>query len=315
MINDRRKPEASSLRLLFHEQWSYFLHLVDEWKQHRHLKHDKSDEVGAAVEQVVSGTDARLRSVGSYKKQLRESVHAVLEYVDRLVDALPSSVTVSQASFFSNPLVNSLFVNTKDLKQIFCNTRELQAFFADDANRDLSEAYALLFVRKAEKTVLGKDLRGDLVLGDVMQTTVSFFDHQVLSPSANESLARQSLKEMLFRSLVQYVRIHLIRASFQQMQDNQHHEPLDPIHNLRNPVIYLQELQRLLCSPMELLKQQESMLRVNRMGICLPDQEDCAANELHLNEISIGNQQPRILLMIKYPRDEFMSWDDTLSSP
>ena len=310
MIDDRRKPEASGLRLLFHEQWSQLLQLVDEWNRHRHIKHDESGELAAAVEEVVSGTDARIRSVGSYKTQLRESVHAVLEYVDTLVDGLPAAVAVNQETFFNDPLVNAFFVNPEDLKQIFCNARELQAFFARDANQELAEAYALLFVRKSEKTVLGNALCGDLMLGDVKQTTVSFSDHQILSPCASELMARNSLKAILFRSIVKYVRVYMIRACYQQLQENQLHKHLDPVHSLKNPAIYLQELSRLLSTPMELLKQQASMLRINRMGICLSEQASSAANELQLNEITIGDQQTCIVSMVKYPRNEFLPLDE-----
>jgi hypothetical protein len=311
MINDRRKAEAASLRQLFHEQWSHLLHLLDTWHRRRDSKRSESDELVTAVEQVVSGTNARIRSIGSYKKQLRESVHAVLDYVDTLVDELPEAITVSQETFFSNPLVNAFFVNTEDIRQIFCNARELQDFFANHSNRTLADAYALLFVRKTEKTVLGKDLCGDLLLGDVIQTTVSFWDHQILYPCASELLARKSLKVMLFRSVVKYIRIHMIRACSQQMQANLQHKHLDPIHSLKNPEVYLQELRRLLSSPMELLKKNESTLRVNRMGICLSDNDTSAANELHLNEIAIGDEQTRIVVMVKYPRDEFVPLDNT----
>lgn len=309
MINDRRKPEASGLRLLFQEQWSHFLHLVDEWYQRRHDKHEEIDALSSAVEEVVSGTDARIRSVGSYKRQLRESVHTVLNYVDTLVDGLPSPVAVSKETFFSDPLVYSFFVNTEDIAQIFRNSSELQSFFADVANREVSEAYALLFVRMKEKTVLGKDLCGELLLGDVKQTTVSFSDHQIVSPCASEATARKLLKVMLFRSVVQYVRIHMIQVRHQQIQEFQQHDCLDPVHNLKNPLVYLQELTRILSTPMDLLKQHEKMLRINRMGICVADDKTDAINELHLHEITIGDQQTRIVAMVKYPRSEFLALD------
>lgn len=307
MVEDRRKPEASGLRLLFHEQWAHFLHLLDEWNRHRHLRRNDSDELAAAVEQLVTGTDARIRSVGGYKRQLRESVHTVLDYVDTLVNGLPPAVSVSHASFFSDPLVNAFFVNTEDLRQIFCETQELQQFFASDTNKELAEVYALLFVRKTEKTVLGRELHGDLLLGDIRQTTVNFSDHQLLSPCATEQLARQSLKAILFRSVVQYVRIHMIRARQQQAQEDVLHKHHDPVHSLKNPIVFVQELNRLLSTPMELLKQQERMLRVDRMGISLSEHTNSPANELHLNEITVGDQQTRIVVMVRYPRNEFLA--------
>lgn len=310
MVEDRRTPEASGLRLLFQEQWAHFLHLLADWNRHRHRRHGQLDELAAAVEQVVSGTDARIRSVGGYKRQLRESVHAVLNYVDTLVDGLPAAVSVSRETFFSDPLVSSFFVNTEDIRQIFCETQELQQFFANDTNRELAEVYALLFVRKTEKTVLGRELCGNLLLGDIKQTTVNFSDHQILSPCATEQLARQSLKAMLFRSVVQYVRVHMIRARYQQSQEDALRKHYDPIHSLKNPIVFVQELNRVLSRPMELLKQQERMLRVDRMNISLSEHASTPGNELHLNEITIGDQQTRIVVMVRYPRNEFLAWEE-----
>ena len=57
-------------------------------------------------------------------------------------------------------------------------------------------------MQRDEKKGFGLDLVGDIVRRDVPQTTVSFSDHQVLSPSATDEEARKGLKDCIYNGLV-----------------------------------------------------------------------------------------------------------------
>lgn len=305
-IDNGRKPEASALRLLFHEQWTHFLQLVEERDKLQQTDRQKSAEIAKAIETVVTGTDARIRSVGGYKKRLRDSVRVVIDYVEALVDGLPAAIAVNQHTFASDPLVNSFFVNKTDIQQIFSRCQKLHAFFGSTEHRQLQEVYALLFVQKSEKTTFGKKLQGDMILSDVMQTSVSFSDHQILSPGATEELVRKSLEALLFDSVLNYIKIHMTRLRYQQSQDEQQHKNLSMDKSLRNPEVYLQKLIEHLNEPMELLQQQESMLKISKMHILLSEENTDTANELHLNTVKVGDLPPRIIALVRYPKSEML---------
>ena len=305
-IDNGRKPEASALRLLFHEQWTHFLQLVEEWDKLQQTDRQKSAEIAKAIETVVTGTDARIRSVGGYKKRLRDSVRVVIDYVEALVDGLPAAIAVNQHTFASDPLINSFFVNKTDIQQIFSRCQKLHAFFGSTEHRQLQEVYALLFVQKSEKTTFGKKLQGDMILSDVMQTSVSFSDHQILSPGATEELVRKSLEALLFDSVLGYIKIHMTRLRYQQSQDEQQLKNLSMDKSLRNPEVYLQKLIEHLNEPMELLQQQESMLKISKMHILLSEENTDTANELHLNTVKVGDLPPRIIALVRYPKSEML---------
>lgn len=306
-IDNGRKPEASALRLLFHEQWTHFLQLVEEWNKQQQIDRRKSAETSKAIETVVTGTDARIRSVGGYQKRLRDSVRLVLDYVEALVDGLPAAIAINQHTFASDTLVNSLFVNKTDVQQIFSRCQKLHAFFGSTEHCQLQEVYALLFVQKSEKTSFGKQLQGGIILSDVMQTSVSFSDHQILSPGATEELVRKSLEALLFDSVLNYIKIHMTRLRYQQSQDEQRHKNLSLDKSLRNPEVYLQKLIEHLNEPMELLQQQESMLKISKMHILLSEENTDTANELHLNALKVGDLPPRIIALVRYPKSEMLS--------
>ena len=306
MIDNGRRPEASALRRLFHEQWTHFLQLVEEWDKRQQTDRQKSAEILKAIETVVTETDARIRSVGSYKKRLRDGVRLVLDYVEALVDDLPAAIAVNQHTFASDPLVNSFFVNKTDVQQIFSRCQKLHAFFGSTEHRQLHEVYALLFVQKSEKTIFGKKLQGDMLLSDVMQTSVSFSDHQILLPGATEELVRKSLEALLFDSILEYIKTHMTRLRYQQSQDEQQQKNLNLDKSLKNPEVYLQTLIEHLNEPMGLLQLQESMLKISKMRILLSEENTDTANELHLNAVKVGDLPSRIIALVRYPKSEML---------
>lgn len=309
MTIDRRTPEAASLRHLFHSQWTHFLQLFNAWNARHLTKEKQKAALTQAIETVVDSTDVRLRGLGNYKNKLRHGVRALLHHVEELVASLPGSVAVNQKSFGKNPLLNALFVNKEEMKKIFSRSRELQHYFSSGQSKKVDEAFALLFVRKEEKTVLGKHLNGDILFSDVKQTIVNFTEHLVVSPGASEEATRNSLKKMLFARIVEYVEIHMTRLRYRQAEDSQ---TAKPSVNLKNPAIYLETLSGILNEPEELVKLQQQFLRLNKMGVKLTEESVAAENRLHLYELIIGKQPPQVVCLVSYPRNEMIPADKLL---
>lgn len=306
MSDNRRKPEASAIRRLFHDQWNYFLQLMQERDQRQQSETQKSTALTDAIEIFVSGTDARMRAIGGYKKRLRDGVNSILAHVEALVSGLPPAIIFNQKGFANDPLVNSLFVSVDDLHQIFSRCQPLQAFFNNPGHSQLEEVYALLLVQKKQKTILGKHLQGELILSDVIQTSVCFTDHQVLTPEASESQLRKSLETLLFNSIVEYTKTHMTRMLHQQLQDNPQQKALSLDKSIKNPEVYLQTLIAHLNQPGQLLQQQESLLKLSKMGILLSDDDSSRANDLRLNMLTIGDFPSSVIALARYPRSELL---------
>ena len=302
---NHRKPEASALRQLFQEQWKYFLDLIDQRDNRKQHYQQNSEKVSAAIESVVAGTDVRMRGIGSYKKRLRESVSTVLNYVENMVDGLSTAIDVNRKTFSDNPLVNAFFVNQNDLQNIFSRCKELHSFFQTTDHDQLDEVYALLFVNKTDKTVFGNELKEDMLVSDVMQVLINFSEHQILFPSATEQHVRKSLESLLFDNIVDYIKVHMTRLHHQQMQDSPQNK-LTMDRSLKNPEIYLQSLIDYLNKPIEFLQQQDIMLKISKVGILVSDEYSGNANELYLNTVKIGDQPQRIIVLVRYPKNEML---------
>lgn len=157
-----------------------------------------------AIENVVDGTEPRIRLVSGYQKKLQEAVSTSLTYIDNLVEAIPAPIEVSRRTFIIDPQVNAYFVSVDDLQSTFSQSQELNAFFGDVENSHQHEAYAMLCMNMTEKRVMGVEVNGDMIRRDVMQTAVNFSGHKIMSPAASEAGIRQALKQCIFDGLITY---------------------------------------------------------------------------------------------------------------
>lgn len=153
------------------------------------------------LETVVEGTDPAIRFVRGYRRKLHDAIATSLEYTEQLVADIPGAIEVSRTTFVANPYVNAFFVNVKDLQMVFSRSSEVREFMDECSRYDISHCYALLCMRKSEKTVLGVELEGEVLRHDVRQTAVSFSDHRIYSPAPTEADTRQGLKRCLFEGL------------------------------------------------------------------------------------------------------------------
>lgn len=303
MKDNRRKPETSALRLLFEEQWNHLLGLIEKWDYQQQSHQQQSKSLSKAIETLVDGTDVRMRCIGNYKKRLRASVRSILIYVCDLVAKLPASITVNKRTFSTDPLVNTLFVTTEDIKQLFSNCSEFHQFFELDEYQQQAEVYSLLFVRMSEKTIFGRKIQGEMLLGDEMQIAVNFSEHELLFPSKSEALVRSSLETLLFDEIVDCIKTNMAQLHQEQLNNSQSlQQNLDK--SLKNPEVYLQTLIEHLAYPAQLIQLQQSTLKISKLGIRLEKDDTEAANEIQLNMLKIGNLPPRIATFIRYPKSE-----------
>lgn len=315
---DHRNPEATGLRRLFQEQWDYLTQLLDQFQvQQERTQQQRAVEL-ETLEAVVEGTNTRMRLVGNYKKRLRGSVRALLDYVKGLVERLPLPIDASPGRFNTDPQLNAFFVNKAHVTDVFGRSRELRKFFLAPQNNQLTRAHTILFIAKKEKNILGMGMVGDTIMRDVKQTTVSFTDHQVEAPCASEEEVKKALKRLLFDSFVSYVKYYFIRNQVEDAEksheaDNRLEEGSEASSpDLKNPEIYLRELIKLLENPQDLLKLEKNVIRVNKMGVKVPKGGRESANEISLHEIGLGKTANQIVILVTYPRDEMPATRDLL---
>ena len=297
---NRRNPEASSLRAFFQEQWEILLEILDNWQEERYLKQWEQERLIDAVETIVEATEPKLRLAESYRQRLRDSASGLLHQVENLVDGLPPAIELSRESFVKDPWVNALFKDSSVMHRLFSSNRAVRAFFEDSDNAQCDEVFALLIAHRTEKRVLGAELRGDIIISGVEQTSVRFSGHQLEVPSSREAQVRSGVKQIIFDSVIEFLRHRMTRLKYEQAADGR----LVIRSAWGNPEYYLEQLREQMHVPHSLIHLHDDQFRINSMGIKVAADVPGNANVFALQELGIGDQPVRVVSLVRYPRRE-----------
>lgn len=304
---NKRVPEAFALREFFQEQWEYLQQLLEARQLNKLQQQSEAERLSSAVETIVEGTDIRLRAIGNYQKRLRKSARELLDYIVALVADMPPAVKVSQTAYSNNSLVNTLFVSTEAMHRVFSQSSPVQNYFNNLENLQRQEVFALLFLSRTVKNTFGAELRGEIILREVPQTSVSFSGHQLIAPQATEEAARGALKKTLFDSVIQQLKLKITQLRYDQTDEEKVTGVQNPQCNINNPEVYIEMLVEQLSMPQKLINLQDKLLRVSKMGIKLPLDSTIPSNKVRLHEVGIDGEQSRVVTLVRYPRDELQT--------
>lgn len=302
MAIDRRTDEASVLRDFFHEHWQHLASLL--WAGTGGDSSDGYDSQasGAAVDMLVDGTDARVRAVNNYKKELRAGTGALLQHISNIVDGLPGAINLTHHNFIYDPQISTFFSSMEDIS-ILCRESSDVSEYVAATRVDEESFYALLFMRYREKEFFGNALRGDVLQREVKQTSVFFTDHKLLAPANSELAVRQTLKRILFENVIEYLKQQLTSRRRDELRMAADHSSsiADKMQSLNNPMEYLRTLVELLKLPQELIRLHENTVRINRMGIKVLNTPGVEGEDVHMQSIELGEEQSHLLILAEIP--------------
>jgi hypothetical protein len=286
-----------------------------------------------AVEHVVDETSARLRAVPGYARRLREPVGVALRAVDRMVEGMPDPLHCCLATFRSDPRVNAFFVNYAGLQEVFSQSGEVRELFDDNPGAD--QCFALLCMHRDENRQLGMAMDGDTVRRDVLQTTVSFTDHQLVSPGLDEAAARCALKCCIFNNLIAHIRMESADAQTRAEElerraqawrgrlrraamgspayaalrreveaiETELHTPALRLTTLEDHFRYVADA---LSNPHKLISSRRYSIFLDRLGIRHDGPGEGGAREVPLSEIHVAGRRPRVACLVSFPRAELL---------
>ncbi len=298
-----------------------------------------SGALSQAVEHVVDETYTRLRLLPGYARRLKGPLATTFRYIDGLVEAVPEAVPCCRSAFSDDPRVNAFFVNPRHLQEVFSCSAQVRDLL--DAHPETDECWALLCMRKEERKQLGMSLVGDAVRRDVMQTAVSFTDHQIIAPGGSEAEARGSLKCCIFNGLLGYVRKRAddartgnmkleirrksLRSRLRQAAPGQGGESVKELQKkiddlelelvqvtprLSSLEDHLDFVADVLDNPAQYLNGCASSIRLSRLGIKHEGGGDSLGNEVPLYQIRVASHSPRIGALVRFPRTELLPRQD-----
>src|SRR4029434_7579484 len=139
--------------------------------------------VDDTIEMIVETVEPRVRHRSRYQDKLRPCVRETIAHLRSLGKAPLEPIILSRKAWAADPCLNAFFATADDVPACMGRAGELRAFFAAPANADLSEAYALLGMKKQERQIFAPRYDGDVLRHDGAQVRGSFSDHRIVAPS------------------------------------------------------------------------------------------------------------------------------------
>ncbi|MFA6014531.1 MAG: hypothetical protein WC742_05640 [Gallionellaceae bacterium] len=162
-----------------------------------------SVELLPAIERAVSRVEPLLKQAKGYPEAYRKPVINALEYARSLAQSVPGPVSVNLDSYARDAYVHAIFPSKENVSEAFKTSLELQEYLRKSYSGE--EIFALMGMRRREKTILGMELAGQVIQQDVPQQVVYFISHTIENPAPSEELARQLMAWSFFDSLVDKV--------------------------------------------------------------------------------------------------------------
>lgn len=197
---------------------SALLHNVRGWitqqRAARNTSLARQAAISQAIEQVISGTEPRLRALNGYEKRLAPAVERTLDYINNLIEQLPPPIELSREAWQRHSHINAFFATVTDLPLFLSRAETLRDFF--ERRPHATQAFAILTSIRDEKRVFGISLEGGMLRRDVAQTSVGFREPRILNPSPTEEELREEAKRCALKVYIGLVRKNLANSETQR---------------------------------------------------------------------------------------------------
>lgn len=178
--------------------------------------------VADAIEAVVDTVEPRVRASSRYRAKLEGCVRTTIAYLRSIAREGLEPVLLARAAWREDPRVNAFFATADDVRDCLGRSRELRAFFEDPSNAGVQEAYALLGMKKDERTVLAPQMEGDALRQEVPQVSVSFSGHRLLAPTATLAATRLEVGRRIIQRLGQVALARIVALDTKATELQQH---------------------------------------------------------------------------------------------
>lgn len=273
--------------------------------------HKQALDLLPAIERAISNVEPLLKQTNGYPDAYLAPVSSALKYAHALAFSLPGPVTVSREAYASDPLVHALFPSIESVTEAISSSLSLQNHLLQ-APTD-GDLFALMGMRRQEKTVVGMQLSGQLVQHDVVQDMVYFTSHTIDNPAAGEVQARELVAMSFFDRLIDKVTQRIaqrkqdkhelllekdaLMARLRTADERAHPELEDELARLMERLQtaigtlelehYAEDFAAVLLDPTQYLRLDQTPIKLDRMGIRHSD-EDAAQGKVIVFDDLIG---------------------------
>jgi hypothetical protein len=157
-------------------------------------------ELLLAIERAIDMVEPQLKQTHRYPNAYRKPVMAALEYAHSLANSVPGPVTVNLDSYAKDAYDHAIFPSMDIVSEAFHSSRAMLEYLREHPSAD--EVYALMGMRRIEKTTMGMELYGQVIQRDVPRQVVCFTGHTIENPAPSEQQARVQAAWSFFDRLV-----------------------------------------------------------------------------------------------------------------
>jgi len=303
--------------------------------------------VAEMTEAIVDAVEPKVRMQSRYRQKLEPHIRQSIEHLRALGREPLEPVLLSRAAWASDPQVNAFFATAADVRMTLGRSPELRSFFDQPAHAALQEAFALLGMKKEERSTLGVD--------DQRQTLVSFTSHRIVAPSETLAATRLEIGRRILLRLAQVslTRILAADAKANELQSRKDYlgarmrllrlaaDGMEGIvkdratiaaemkavereltHTVEGYIAakasavtiegYLEQIADVFSCPQEHVSLGRSRLRVSRLGVLVEQEAAGPVNEFDLAELAIGEFHAAIAI-VRCPRAEIPSKEELIA--
>jgi len=178
--------------------------------------------VADMIELVAEEVEPRVRSHARYREKLDPGIRKSIAYLRSIGREGLEPILLARVAWNDDPRLNAFFATADDVPACLGRSKELRAFFENPSNRDVQEAYALLGMKKEERTVFAPQLEGDALRHDVAQVSVSFSEHRLIAPAATLAATRLEIGRRIIQRLAQVALSRIIALDMKATELQEH---------------------------------------------------------------------------------------------
>jgi hypothetical protein len=174
--------------------------------EHR-LNQERLAVMRESIERVVDASEPRIRLVGDYAEKLVDAVETALVHCEGVLRQVPPALALGGQAWARDPRVNAFFATADDLRALLSGDLQVRAFFRESGR---PECFAWMLMAMRETETFGTALQGEMLVREVRQTRVSFSEHRLFFPAADETELRKDLKQRMLVFLATRARDRIV---------------------------------------------------------------------------------------------------------
>jgi hypothetical protein len=319
----------------------------NQYREQRERQRRKAANLAELIERMVQESDPAIRKVSGYRQHLQKPVENALGYIEGLISSIPGPVSLSVESWDKDPLIHALFVSPDEIRSLLQDGAELTSFFQQSGVKTaVALLTALKKERTIFGSVQeGEIMRRDVAQTAVEFYDHRIVAPAATEAEKRLNLVQRGLSVLASYTIEEILRIHSVReelveerrmlaaqfkikhsrhrglerllaggnpndANEEQARQlleeiDQQLEQLEP--GSGKPQEFLAKLEKVLLGPDNFLTGRTIGMRLNWMGVKLPEESPQNGREITLAELEIPGRVKRVAVLAAVSATECLS--------